>query len=272
MTKNLSQEYDALDEVGKGLDQPLRKKTWVNRDYTKESSFASNASEAIAGFLGTPAFIFWLTIFCIVWLAWNTLAPESWRFDSADRGFTALTLMLSLQASYAAPLILFAQNKQAQRDKVSIEQDREDAARNLNDTEFILREIADIRLSIRDIATSDFVANELRDILKEIQTDQKLLKPQKNRSQAASNKSTIDKKFAIKSPTTGSTSSRSTAAKTTTAKSSAADTVVAISSVIQDTTAKPTAGKDAAVVSKSTKLSRNKKILSFPADPKKSGL
>jgi sugar/nucleoside kinase (ribokinase family)/uncharacterized membrane protein len=152
------------------LDQPLRKTAWVNRGY-KESGFASDVSEAIAGFLGTPKFIFWLTIFCILWLGWNTLAPENWRFDSADHGFTALTLMLSLQASYAAPLILFAQNKQAQRDQVSIEQDREDAARNLNDTEFILREIADIRLAIQDIATTDFVANELREVLKEAQTE-----------------------------------------------------------------------------------------------------
>ncbi|MDR0950225.1 MAG: DUF1003 domain-containing protein, partial [Candidatus Ancillula sp.] len=74
-----------------------------------KSDLGGKVAEAIARFCGTPAFLFWLSVFCIVWIAWNTLAPEAWRFDSASLGFTALTLMLSLQASYSAPLILLAQ-------------------------------------------------------------------------------------------------------------------------------------------------------------------
>ncbi len=61
--------------------------------------------------------------------------PDELRFDDAALGFTALTLMLSLQASYAAPLILLAQNRQDDRDRVQIEQDRQRAERNLADTE-----------------------------------------------------------------------------------------------------------------------------------------
>jgi uncharacterized membrane protein len=164
------------------LDQPLNKRNWLNKDYGGESSFAFELSEGIARFLGTPAFIFWLTIFCILWIGWNTLAPESWRFDSSDYGFTALTLVLSLQASYAAPLILLAQSRQAQREKLSIEQDREDAARNLNDTEYILREISDIRLGIQELATRDFVENSISDLVRELKS------PPSDRSKATSTK------------------------------------------------------------------------------------
>ncbi|HLS92711.1 MAG TPA: DUF1003 domain-containing protein, partial [Microbacterium sp.] len=60
------------------------------------------ATEWIARAMGTPWFLVILTLFCVLWMAWNTIAPEEWRFDSAAIGFTALTLILSLQASYAA--------------------------------------------------------------------------------------------------------------------------------------------------------------------------
>lgn len=132
-------------------------------------------SEHIATFLGTPAFIFWLTIFCIIWLSWNTLMPENLRFDSASLGFTALTLILSLQASYAAPLILFAQNRQADRDRVQMEHDRLRAERNLADTEYLAREIASIRLSLSQLAsgqvTREFVRQELKTLLQELNAD-----------------------------------------------------------------------------------------------------
>src|SRR5690554_577938 len=87
--------------------------------------------------MGTPRFLLYLTAFCGMWIKWNTLMPDSARFDSAALGFTALTLMLSLQASYAAPLILLAQNRQADRDRVQAEQDRQRAERNLADTEYL---------------------------------------------------------------------------------------------------------------------------------------
>ena len=90
------------------------------------------------------------------------------KFDSAALGFTALTLMLSLQASYAAPLLLLAQNRQDDRDKVSLQQDRQRAERNLADTEYLTRELASLRIAIREVATRDFVRSELRSVLEEL--------------------------------------------------------------------------------------------------------
>lgn len=125
-------------------------------------------SEAIARFMGTPRFLVYMTVFVGLWLAWNTYGPELLRFDRADLGFTALTLMLSLQASYSAPLILLAQNRQADRDRVAAEQDRQRAERSLADTEYLAREIAALRIALGEVATRDFVRSELRDLLEEL--------------------------------------------------------------------------------------------------------
>ncbi|MEY2847829.1 MAG: hypothetical protein RI885_494 [Actinomycetota bacterium] len=125
-------------------------------------------TEAIARGMGTPWFLFGLTIFVIVWMVYNTTAPNEWRFDDVAIGFTALTLILSLQASYAAPLILLAQNRQDDRDRVQIEQDRQRAERNLNDTEYLAREVVSLRLAIKDMATKDFIRAELRELLSEL--------------------------------------------------------------------------------------------------------
>jgi uncharacterized membrane protein len=128
-------------------------------------------TENIARWMGTPWFIFGLTIFVIVWMLWNTAAPDGWRFDSALIGFTALTLILSLQASYAAPLILLAQNRQDDRDRVGMEQDRQRAERNLEDTEYLAREIVALRLGIEELASKDFVRQELRAMLAELEKE-----------------------------------------------------------------------------------------------------
>lgn len=125
-------------------------------------------TELVARGMGTPWFLLGLTLFCVLWLAWNTLAPEAWRFDSAANGFTALTLMLSLQASYAAPLILLAQNRQDDRDRVQIEQDRQRSERNLADTEYLAREVVALRLAMKDLASKDFIRSELRAVLEEL--------------------------------------------------------------------------------------------------------
>lgn len=125
-------------------------------------------TELIARGMGTPWFILGLTIFVVFWMAWNTLAPVAWRFDSIALGFIALTLVLSLQASYAAPLILLAQNRQDDRDRVQIEQDRQRAERNLADTEYLAREVVALRLAIKDIATKDFIRAELRALLDDL--------------------------------------------------------------------------------------------------------
>ncbi len=125
-------------------------------------------TEGIARGMGTPWFLLVLSLFCIAWLVWNTLGPEEWRFDSAALGFTALTLILSLQASYAAPMILLAQNRQDDRDRVQIEQDRQRAERNLADTEFLAREVVALRLAIKDLPDRDFVRAELRALLADL--------------------------------------------------------------------------------------------------------
>lgn len=149
------------------FDQPLDKRRRLLRRKSRDPDATGVIAERIARFTGTPRFIIWLTLFVAAWIAWNSLAPTHLRFDSAALGFTALTLMLSLQASYASPLILLAQNRQDARDRVSAQQDRQQAERNLADTEFLTREIASLRMSMRELATRDFVRSELRDFIEQ---------------------------------------------------------------------------------------------------------
>ncbi|MCC9146384.1 MULTISPECIES: DUF1003 domain-containing protein [unclassified Arthrobacter] len=151
-----------------GLDTPRSARTrWLPRLSPNPDAFG-HATENFARFMGTPQFLVYMTVFCLVWLAWNTWGPESARFDSAALGFTVLTLMLSLQASYAAPLLLLAQNRQDDRDRVSVRQDRERAERNLMDTEYLTREIAELRIALREVATRDYVRSEMRSLLEEL--------------------------------------------------------------------------------------------------------
>lgn len=150
-----------------GLDTPLEARSrWLPRFSPNPDAFGS-ATEKFARFMGTPAFLLYMTAFCFVWLIWNSFAPEEVRFDRAALGFTALTLMLSLQASYAAPLLLLAQNRQDDRDRVSMREDRDRAERNLADTEYLTRELAALRIALRDLATRDFVRSEMRSVLEE---------------------------------------------------------------------------------------------------------
>lgn len=100
-------------------------------------------SEKFARFIGTARFLVYMTIIVIFWLGWNIFAPRELRFD--EYPFIFLTLLLSLQASYAAPLILLAQNRQDDRDRVMSQEDRTRDERNLAVTEFMVREIAAMR-------------------------------------------------------------------------------------------------------------------------------
>jgi uncharacterized membrane protein len=125
-------------------------------------------SERFARFMGTPRFLIYMTAFVALWLAWNTFAPDRMQFDPRELNYTLLTLILSLQASYAAPLILLAQNRQDDRDRVSFEQDRQRAERNLADTEYLAREVAALRIAMREVATRDFLRSEVRNLLEEL--------------------------------------------------------------------------------------------------------
>lgn len=152
------------------LDTPKEaRRSLIPRVRVEQDAFG-RASEGIARFMGTPRFLVYMTCFCIAWLAWNVWGPENLQFDSAALGFTALTLMLSLQASYSAPLILLAQNRQTDRDRVTAEQDRQRGERNLADTEYLAREMAALRIALSEVATRDFVRSEIRSLLEEIAT------------------------------------------------------------------------------------------------------
>ncbi|HOR15394.1 MAG TPA: DUF1003 domain-containing protein [Dermatophilaceae bacterium] len=154
---------------GARLDQP---REFRRRDFLPGPGFSQESfgvwSEQFARFMGTPLFLIGLTAFAVIWIGWNTWAPVAWQFDPRELNYTLLTLLLSLQASYAAPLILLAQNRQADRDRVTVEQDRARDERNLADTEYLTREVAALRLALREVATRDFVRSELRALLQEL--------------------------------------------------------------------------------------------------------
>jgi uncharacterized membrane protein len=110
-------------------------------------------SEGIARFIGTARFLVYQSVLVAVWITWNVAMPHRFRFDKSP--FIGLTLVLSLQAAYAAPLILLAQNRQADRDSVVGERDRDTAIRTQADTEFLGRELAAIRIALADAVTGD---------------------------------------------------------------------------------------------------------------------
>ncbi|KWW99281.1 DUF1003 domain-containing protein [Carbonactinospora thermoautotrophica] len=138
----------------------------VPRPRYDEEAFGQVA-ERLARFIGTGRFLLYMTVFIVMWVAWNALAPKQLRFD--EYPFIFLTLVLSLQASYAAPLILLAQNRQDDRDRVQYEQDRKRDERTLAETEYLTRELAALRLGLGEVATRDFIRSELQTLLKELE-------------------------------------------------------------------------------------------------------
>jgi uncharacterized membrane protein len=148
------------------LDQPKSAQRRAALRSAYDPEMFGRWSERVARFIGSARFIGWMTIFVIVWVLWNTLAPVDLRFDPFP--FIFLTLMLSLQASYAAPLILLAQNRQADRDRVQYQEDRNLTERLVADTEYLTREIASIRIATGDLATRDFLRGEVRDLVDEL--------------------------------------------------------------------------------------------------------
>jgi uncharacterized membrane protein len=147
------------------LDQPRAPRRRLLPEWDPEAF--GRLSERIARFLGTGRFIVWMTVVIILWVAWNVFAPKDLRFDNYP--FIFLTLMLSLQASYAAPLILLAQNRQDDRDRVNLEQDRKQNERSIADTEYLTREIAALRIGLGEVATRDWIRSELQDLTKELE-------------------------------------------------------------------------------------------------------
>ena len=150
------------------LDTPLSGRQRILPKFSPNPDAFGQTTEGFARFMGTPQFLVYMTVFVVLWLTWNTFAPVEWQFDSRALGYTLLTLMLSLQASYAAPLLLLAQNRQDDRDRVSLQQDRQRAERNLSDTEYLTRELASLRIALREVATRDYVRAELRSLLEDL--------------------------------------------------------------------------------------------------------
>ncbi|WP_225827248.1 DUF1003 domain-containing protein [Streptomyces naphthomycinicus] len=150
---------------GPRLDQPRPPRRRLLPEWDPEAF--GRLSEKIARFLGTGRFIVWMTVVIIMWVVWNVAAPAGLRFDQYP--FIFLTLMLSLQASYAAPLILLAQNRQDDRDRVNLEQDRKQNERSIADTEYLTREIAALRMGLGEVATRDWIRSELQDLVKEVE-------------------------------------------------------------------------------------------------------
>src|SRR3954452_21288215 len=148
------------------LDIPREwRRTFVPRPVYDADAFG-RLSERIARFLGTGRFLVYMTATIVFWVVWNIFAPASWRFD--EYPFQFLTLALSLQASYAAPLILLAQNRQADRDRVQYEQDRALSVRGVEDAGSLAREVAAIRVALGEVATRDYIRGELQRLVEEL--------------------------------------------------------------------------------------------------------
>ena len=155
------------------LDNPLEKRRgFFRRPGSGGGDSFGRFAEATARFMGSPRFVLYMTIFVVAWIAANlVLAGVSVKFAWDPYPFILLNLAFSTQASYSAPLIMLAQNRQDARDRVVAEQDRLRAERNLADTEYLAREIAGLRLALQDVATRDFVRSELRDMLEDLRAE-----------------------------------------------------------------------------------------------------
>ena len=147
-----------------GLDTPRETRRTLRLNIDAEAF--GRLSEKFARFLGTARFLVYMSVFVLSWVLWNTLAPADLRFDKFP--FIFLTLILSLQASYAAPLILLAQNRQTDRDRIALAEDRARNDRSMADTEYLTRELASLRIALGDVATRDFLKDQLEDMAQEI--------------------------------------------------------------------------------------------------------
>lgn len=153
----------ALERRRRGrLDQPREVRRALVPTPAYDADAFGRLSERIARFIGTGRFLVYMTVFVVVWLLWNAVASDGLAYD--DYPFIFLTLILSLQASYAAPLILLSQSRQEVRDRTQTENDRQMSERTQADTEYLARELAGVRLMLADVVTGE----ELREQLAEL--------------------------------------------------------------------------------------------------------
>jgi uncharacterized membrane protein len=149
------------------LDAPreVRRRRIVPRTTYDADTFGVFA-ERFARFMGTAKFLIYMTLFVIVWVTANLVGLFGLHWDPYP--FILLNLFFSTQASYAAPLILLAQNRQEDRDRVIAESDRQANARAHADMEFLAREVASLRMALGEVATRDFLRSELRSLLHDL--------------------------------------------------------------------------------------------------------
>jgi uncharacterized membrane protein len=167
--KRAEKKAEVREERARGqrLDTPLE----TRRALLARPSYDTDAfgifAERFARFMGTAKFLLYMTLFVIVWVTLNLVGLYGLEWDPYP--FILLNLFFSTQASYAAPLILLAQNRQEDRDRVIAEQDRQANARAHADMEYLAREVASLRMAVGEVATRDFLRSELRGLLAELE-------------------------------------------------------------------------------------------------------
>jgi uncharacterized membrane protein len=159
------------------LDQP-RGTRGLSQFLRLDPDAVGRFAEGIARFLGTGRFLAVQTIIVIVWIVLNVAAVRL-RWDPYP--FILLNLAFSTQAAYAAPLILLAQNRQADRDRVQSEEDRSRAAATRADTEYLARELASLRVAVGELATRDFIRGELNRLVPGDSDDDGVERKKKNK-------------------------------------------------------------------------------------------
>ena len=152
-----------------GLDEPMERGLGPNLRPQYDPEVFGRISERIARYIGSWKFIAWMTVLIILWVGFNLWGACTGAWEVDPFPFIFLTLLLSLQASYAAPLILLAQNRQDDRDRVQYLEDRARTDRLVADTEYLMREIAALRQALGEVATRDYIRGELRDLADDLQ-------------------------------------------------------------------------------------------------------
>ena len=163
MAENSRHDEDRLNTPGRRSSISCPRRLRLNEDWF------GRLAEWIARRMGSPGFLMGMTVFVTAWIAFNVVGIFGWQWDPYP--FILLNLAFSTQASYSAPLILLAQNRQEDRDRLSLNEDRRVAAQSRADMDFLAREIAALRSSMGELSTRDFVRGELRDQLRELLTD-----------------------------------------------------------------------------------------------------
>lgn len=155
-----------MAEPRERLNVPGSRKRQLLPKVELDSDSFGRFAEWVARFMGTAKFLVWMTLVVITWVVLNVVSIWHYKWDPYP--FILLNLFFSTQASYSAPLILLAQNRQEARDRLTIEEDRRVAAQSRADMDFLAREIASIRMNMGEMATRDYIRGELRSSLREL--------------------------------------------------------------------------------------------------------